>query len=235
MFEESSRYYDLIYSFKDYKGEAGRVDEIIKSRNPGARTLLDVACGTGAHIEHLRSHYEIEGLDINDVFLEVCRARNPEVPFHTGDMRTFRLEDRFDAVVCLFSSIGYMTTDEDLRAAVKTMAEHLVPGGVLIVEPWIFPEDFDDGYVDLLTAEEADLKIARASLSKREGNVSRLHLEYLITERDKGTRHFVEEHELGLFEPADYIEAFQRAGLEDIEHDPSGLIGRGLVIGSLGL
>lgn len=61
MFERSVRFYDALYSWKDYEGEAARLHELIQQLRPGARTLLDVACGTGKHLEHLRAHYEAEG------------------------------------------------------------------------------------------------------------------------------------------------------------------------------
>ncbi|MBA2616521.1 MAG: class I SAM-dependent methyltransferase, partial [Actinobacteria bacterium] len=52
MYSRSARVYDALYStFKDFVAEAERVHELIQSRKPGARTLLDVACGTGAHLE----------------------------------------------------------------------------------------------------------------------------------------------------------------------------------------
>lgn len=55
-------------------------------------------------------------------------------------MRSFDLGRRFDAVTCLFRSIGYMPTVEDLSAAVATMARHLVDGGVLVVDGWVRPD-----------------------------------------------------------------------------------------------
>jgi SAM-dependent methyltransferase len=232
LFDESARYYDLIYSFKDYAGEARLIDEFIRSRRPNAKSLLDVACGTGAHMEHLLSAYEIEGVDVNDDLLELCRVRNPNAVLHQGDMRNFDLAKSFDAVVNLFSSIGYMTSEQDLRRAVMTMARHLVPGGVLLVEPWLSPETFDSGLVHLLTVDEPDLKIVRTSYSTRDGDISRLQFDYLVSERDKGTRHFTETHEMGLFTATQYVEAFESGGLGDVVHDSEGLMGRGLVIGS---
>ncbi len=51
VYAKGARFYDLIQTgrrvAKDYGAEAAELDALIRSRNPGARTLLDVACGTG--------------------------------------------------------------------------------------------------------------------------------------------------------------------------------------------
>src|ERR687886_1611570 len=125
MFARSARFYDAVYSWKDYAGEAERIHELVQARKPGATSLLDVACGTGAHLAELRGRYRCEGLDLDPDLLAVARERLPDVPLHEGDMRDFDLGRRFDAVTCLFSSIGYMQTVEELEGAVTAMARHL--------------------------------------------------------------------------------------------------------------
>src|SRR3954469_18952400 len=140
MFSRSARMYDVIYaSGRDYRREAAELDRLIQQRRPGARTLLDVACGTGAHLERLTS-YQAEGLDLDPEMLAVARERLPDVPFHEGDMTSFELGSRFDAVVCMFSSIGYVKTEKRLRSTIASTARHLEPGGVLVVEPWLTPD-----------------------------------------------------------------------------------------------
>src|SRR3954447_5484559 len=118
MFSRSAHMYDAIYaSVRDYPREAAEVDRLIQEHRPGARTLLDVACGTGAHLEHLKD-YELEGLDLDPEMLAIARERLPDVAFHEGDLVEFDLDRRFDAVVCMFSSIGYVRTEERLRSAI---------------------------------------------------------------------------------------------------------------------
>ena len=130
MFTKSARFYDAVYSFKDYAAEAAKVDALIKERNPRARTLLDVACGTGMHLEHLRGRYDAEGLDLDPELLAIARERLPGIRLHEADMIEFDLARLFDAVTCLFSSIGYARTVKNLNRAVAAMALHLEPGGV---------------------------------------------------------------------------------------------------------
>ena len=228
VFSRSARIYDAVYSsIRDYPSEAAELDRLIQERRPGARTLLDVACGTGAHLEHLTG-YEIEGLDLDPEMLAVASERLPNVLFHEGDMASFDLGKRFDAVVCMFSSIGYVKTEYRLHSAIASMARHLAQGGLLVVEPWLTPEAWVDGHVSGAFVDEPELKIARMGLPQREGTVSVLDLEYLVATPD-GVERFSERHELGLFTVEQYLEAFRAAGLE-AGHDPEGPMGRGLYI-----
>ncbi len=117
MFAESAEMYDLFYEWKDYPAEVARLDALIRQRHSSARTLLDVACGTGRHLELLANRYAVEGLDIEPRLLEVARRRLPGVPLHLADMRSFDLGRSFDVVTCLFSSIGYVRSIRGLQRA----------------------------------------------------------------------------------------------------------------------
>jgi SAM-dependent methyltransferase len=229
VFSRSARIYDAIYaSIRDYPREAAELDRLIQERRPGARTLLDVACGTGVHLEHL-SGYEREGLDLDPEMLAVARRRLSEVAFHEADMASFDLGTRFDAVVCMFSSIGYVQTEERLRAAIATMARHLEPTGVLVVEPWLPPEVWRDGQVGSVFVDEPELAIARVNVAASRGTISIVDFHYLVA-TSAGVEYFTELHELGLFTVEQYLAAFREAALET-EHDPEGPMGRGLYVG----
>jgi SAM-dependent methyltransferase len=230
VFTRSARLYDAVYaSIRDYPREAAELDELIQTRRSGARTLLDVACGTGAHLEHLTKRYEVEGLDADPKMLAVARERLPDVPFHEADMADFNLGKRFDAVVCMFSSIGYVKSEERLRAAIAAMARHLEPGGVLLVEPWLEPHVWQERHVGATFVDEPELKIARMNIAASRDGVSIVDFHYLVGTPD-GVEHFTELHELGLFTVEQHTEAFRAAGVE-VEHDPEGPMGRGLYVG----
>jgi SAM-dependent methyltransferase len=229
MYRDSARYYDAIYSFKDYAAEAAAVSAQIRAHKPDADTLLDVACGTGAHLAHFAREYRVEGIDLSEEQLAIARARLPGIELHQGDMTTFNLGKTFDAVTCMFSSIGYVRTLDGLDAAIGRMAAHLTPGGVLVVEPWLLPDAFEAGHLSTLFVDEPEIAIARMSISHKEGRRSWFDMEHLVGSAD-GIERFVEHHELGLFTVEEQIAAFERAGLR-VEHDPEGPIGRGLYVG----
>ncbi|MDQ6772482.1 MAG: class I SAM-dependent methyltransferase [Candidatus Dormibacteraeota bacterium] len=199
---------------------------------PGNR-LLDVACGTGKHLVLLRDRYEVEGLDLDPEMLAISQIRLPDVRLHRGDFRDFDLEGRFDVVTCLFSSIAYARNTAELRRAIACLARHVEAGGVIVVEPFITPEQLRLGHVEQLCVEEPDLKVTRMSrvVDARDGHAV-FEFQYLVGRAD-GIEHIVETHELSLFRKEDYLEAFALVGLE-IEHDPEGLMGRGLFVGIRG-
>jgi SAM-dependent methyltransferase len=232
MFTKSEAFYDAIYSWKQYEREAAQVRDIIKSRKRSdGNALLDVACGTGGHIAYLRDEFAVEGLDLDPKMLEIARTRHPGIAFHHGDMVDFDLGRPFDAVICLFSSIGYVKTAARLRQAIATMARHLCPGGVLVVEPYFSPTTWkQDRMPGANQAEQPDLKLVRMMVSSREGTVAKFDLHYLVG-TPAGVEYFTEQHELGLFTVEEYRAAFAAAGL-DVVHDEHGLIGRGLYTGA---
>ena len=232
MFSASEKYYDEIYASlgKDYSKETEKAHKLIqKHKQSKGRLLLDVACGTGTHAGHLRKYYKVEGLDLDKKMLSVARKKHPGIRFHQGDMTSFELDHRFDVVVCLFSSIGYVKTKSNLRKAIKTMSRHIQPGGVLLVEPWFSSKQWSVGHNHMVSVNQPRLKITRISHSARRGNISILEFQYLFG-TPKGIEHHIEIHEMGLFTHTEYMDAFKAAGLDTI-HDPKGLDGRGLYIG----
>ncbi|MDQ3327789.1 MAG: class I SAM-dependent methyltransferase [Chloroflexota bacterium] len=192
--------------------------------------LLDVACGTGGHIQHLPNYYAVEGLDLDPAILVVARRNNPGVTFHEADLTAFELSKRFDVVMCLFSSIGYAGSVGRLNSAVRTFERHLLPGGVVLVEPWITVEDYQPGHVSARFVDSQDLKVARINVSAIEGRVAVLNFHYLVA-TPEGVRHFTERHELGLYTDEEYRRAFEQAGLE-VSYEGDGLTGRGMYIGA---
>jgi hypothetical protein len=192
--------------------------------------LLDVARGTGLFLGHLRHRYAVEGLDLSPEILAVARRKLPDIPFHQPDMAGFDLGRQFEGVICLGSSIGYVASVSRLRRTRRTFADHTRPGGVVVVEPWFSPDQWQNGRLTADLIDEPNLKIARILVSGVQGRLSTLDIHYLLAQPSRVTT-FTERHALGLFTHDGYLAAFAAAGLT-VTHDPAGLLGRGLYLGA---
>ena len=230
MFTKSAAYYDAICAAlgKDYAAEARLLYNLIRkhNRSPGNR-LLDVGCGPGGHVGLLRDSYEIEGLDLDEGMLDIARRSHPDVRFHVGDMLDFHLGRRFDVVVCLASTIGYVMTVENMGRAIANMSRHLEPGGLLIVEPWLTPDVWRPGTLHSVFVDEPELKVARVDVSDAaRGRVSVMDFHYLVA-TSEGVEYFEERHEMGLFTHDEYLDGFRCAGLKGTYYS-EGLKGLGI-------
>jgi SAM-dependent methyltransferase len=169
---------------------------LLGRHHPNARTLLELACGTGAHLALLADDYAVEGLDISRAMLKYARQRLPGVTFHRLDMVAFKLRKHFDAIVCPYDSINHLLRLSDWARTFKAAKRHLNPGGVFIFDmntqyrlkelgnapPWV--HRFGNNYlvmeVSLLPSgvSEWDIKV----FERQRGRRYRLHHE-VIRER----------------------------------------------------
>ncbi len=240
-YTRSAPHYDLIYSLKDYAAEVVKIREILEREGAGARELLDVACGTAEHARFLvegpaRSSsdtqpvatFRVDGVDLEPSFLEIARVKVPTGRFVVGDMADFDLGRQYDAVLCLFSAIGYILEFPRLVSALRCFGRHLRPGGVALVEPWFTPDAWQVGSIHMQTAERDDLKVCRMVVAAREGQVSILPFHYLVATRD-GVDSFQEEHRMALRTHEEMLAAFHEAGFV-ARFDAVGLNGRGLYV-----
>ena len=232
LYGELAGYYDLLYSFKDYEKEALRIRKLIaKYKKSKGNELLDVACGTGHHLEHLKEDFSCTGVDINEEILNVARKNVEGVVFKRADMITFNLDKKFDVITCLFSSIGYVKTYSNLRRTIRNLAEHLRTGGVALIEPWFTKSAYKSGSPYMTTYDGKNIKIARLNVSEIRGGISVMDMHYLIAEKDGCVKHFVDRHELGLFEVSKTIKFMKDAGLQSRFLKNGLLKDRGLYVG----
>lgn len=213
-----ARWYDPLYAAagKDHAAEARAVLGLATAAGVRVDSVLDVACGTGQHLVAFREAVgDVAGLDNAPAMLEVARERlGPGVPLRHADMRTFSLDRQFDLVTCLFSAVGHVRDESDLDAAVATMARHVAPGGLLVVEPWLTPQTVHvDGTRTLDTVETGDGVCARAARSVLRGDVLVVEFAWAIATPESVTSH-TESYRMPLFTQERYLAAVAAAGLE---------------------
>lgn len=220
VFGKYSRYYNLLYRDKDYAAEADYTDSLIQKFCPGAKTILDLGCGTGQHDFFLsRKGYSLTGIDRSEKMISLARqhlsssdvaAANPLV-FLEGDIRTVRLGRVFDTVISLFHVMSYQISNEDLLSAFVTAREHLNNSGIFIFDCWYGPAvltNRPEVRVKRLANEEISvLRIAEPIMHPNENVVD---VNYQVKIREKGSdidKNLQETHRMRyLFRPE--VEAF---------------------------
>jgi SAM-dependent methyltransferase len=182
MYEASPKLYDEFYvgAGKDYEGEAAAVLRLARAGRRAATSLLDVACGTGRHLEYFSRELRCTGVDLNPEYLEAARRRCPTASFLVADMVDLALDDRFDVVTCLFSSIGHTGTVDRLHRGIASMAHRLNPGGLLVVEPWFVPDAWRVGVMSASTVDTEGGIAVRIASSGRRGDLALLDFHYLV-------------------------------------------------------
>ncbi|MER5268771.1 class I SAM-dependent methyltransferase [Actinosynnema sp. NPDC002837] len=223
--------YDLVYSERgqDFASEAELVTTLVRDRAPGAASLLDVGCGTGEHLVTLAKHFtHVEGVDLAEPMVAVARAKLPDVAVHIGDMTALDLGRTYDAIISLSAAVAYLPSADAMGIALKNMASHLAPGGVLVVEPWYFPENFLDGHIAADIIRGAGRTISRVSRSRAQDGATHIESHWVVADAD-AIRHFTETHVFGLWTREQYDAAFAAAGCT-AEYVPDVQLGRGLFV-----
>lgn len=215
LYRELAKYYDLLYSWKNYKKEANQIKKLIsKYKKSDGNELLEVGCGTGHHLKYLKNNFSCTGTDINTGILNIAKKSVKGVIFKKADMTRLKPNKKFDIITCLFSSIGYAKTYQNLIKTIKNFAKHLRIGGIVIIEPWFTESTFKAGMPHMTTYDGKDIKIARLNVSKIRDNTSVIDMHYLIAEKKKEVRHFVDRHELGLFGIKDTLKVMKEASFK---------------------
>lgn len=127
-----AKFYDQIYV--DRSKDIQRVLQLIQTNASRAKTVLDLACGTGKVTESLSKEYVVEGLDLSEGLISIAKENYPNINFHLADMSNFELNKRFDVVVCLFNSINHLGNFENWISTFETVKKHLNDDGVFIFD-----------------------------------------------------------------------------------------------------
>lgn len=101
------------------------------------QTVLDVGCGTGEHVKDLQAMgYRIFGIDSAQKMIDIAKQRYPHCKFEVGFMEEYKLKQPVDAVICLFGTFNYLTSNEAIRNFFALSAKNLKPAGILILDIW---------------------------------------------------------------------------------------------------
>lgn len=175
--------------------------------------LLELGVGGGHNLSFLTGEFDATAVDLSAAMLAHSQQLNPRVEHIVGDMRTVRLQRKFAAVL-IHDAIGYMLTEDDLRATFATAAAHLGPGGLLLLSPDYFRDAFVSPLVYHVTRKNADCELSHVEYVY-DPDPSDTTIEVIMTYfiRKGGLLEIeFDRHTLGLFPRADWLRLLAEAG-----------------------
>ncbi len=126
--------YDGIYERDETTAQEA---EFVLARLAGLAhpSVLDLCAGTGSLARALADrNVQVTGIDSSAALLEVARRKVPEGRFSQADIRSFTLDEHFDAIVCVNGALHHIEEPQDIVRVLRRAKEHLSPGGTLIIE-----------------------------------------------------------------------------------------------------
>ena len=229
--DKHAQCYDLFYQEKPYREEAQYASALIRARFSGAKTLLDLGCGTGMRsLEFARLGYNVCGVDQSSSMLVAARQHLAEasdispaqVEFRDGDITTFRTQTGRDAIVSLFHVFCYLTTMEELNQAVECAFANLNRGGVFVFDYRHGPGVLKDPPgVRRKVVENGDLRAERAVVPQHLVDEHLVKLTVSLRVNNKGSAAPDESHELYTVRywfPEELEKALNRTAFTEIRH-----------------
>lgn len=209
-----ARWWPLISPLEDYAEEAAEFAVLLERASRPVEAMLELGSGGGHIAFHLKRHVELTLTDISGEMLALSAQLNPECRHVAGDMRTLRLDERFDAVF-VHDAIDYMATEEDLRQAMATAFAHCRPGGLAVFVPDHVTETFepstDCGGVDGPDGRGARYLEWSWDPDPADTTVT-THYAFLLRERDGSIHTATETHLGGLFPQDAWVQWVADAG-----------------------
>lgn len=211
IFDNYAEFYDLFYHDKNYQAEANYVDGLIKKYSSGARSIFEMGSGTGTHALLLAEMgYQVYGIDISERMVEMANQRlavstslSNKIKFDLGDIRSTRLNKKFDVVISLFHVFSYQTKNEDLVNSIETASQHLNKDGLLIFDCWYGPAVLtNQPEVRIKRVESNDYLITRISEPKHNLNENIIDVYFDVFVQDKKNKQigeFKEVHSMRYF------------------------------------
>lgn len=130
-FENLAPFYDVLMSHVDYD-RWFMVTTCLAELLPKRHRHLDAACGTGVFAKHLINHgWDVTGMDLSPAMVRIAKKRAPRPPAVVADLRAVPFHRGFDMITCLFDSMNFLLTLEDVEVGVRECAGALDDDGIL--------------------------------------------------------------------------------------------------------
>ena len=123
--------YDLVYP--DTAERVPFVKNLLKKY--GKDSVLELGIGTGLFAIPLHeAGFNVEGLEVSQVMIDVLGHKAPGIKVHKGDMRDFTVTGRYDAILALSSVLVFVANEQEIKQCLQRCYDHLEPKGILLLE-----------------------------------------------------------------------------------------------------
>jgi SAM-dependent methyltransferase len=227
--KDYARYYDLIYSDKDYDAECNYVEEIFHKYSPHPiKTILELGCGTGGHaIPLAHKGCKVHAIDLSEIMVATASRKAKEakldLDFRVMDIRQLELNRTFDACISMFAVMGYITDTKDLLSALGNIRKHLQNDSLFVFDVWnglavmrILPS------VRVKTVENGGIRIVRIAEPELDAfnHLCQVHYHLLVTRNNSLIDEFEETHIVRYFFPQEIMHYLWDSGFEVLKICP---------------
>ena len=142
----STIYHEMYRKLFDYDKEFVFYHSILKRFE--ARKIVEFGCGTGNLAKRfLAANVDYLGVDLNQEMLDIAAKSLPKEHFLQSDMQTFQSSSTFDAALITGRTISYLTSNQGMLQAFRSIHTCLVEGGLLVfdaIDATCLFENFDE-------------------------------------------------------------------------------------------
>lgn len=225
VFGKYADFYDWLYQDKNYAGECDALEEIFKKYGKGKISyILDLGCGTGNHafILHKRG-YKIMGVDRSEVMLANARKKLSKlsiaknIRFQKGDLRNWKMDEKFDAAVMMFAVLGYQLTNKDVLQAFSTVSRHLKHNGLFIFDIWYGPAVISQKpskRVKTVKINDGEIKRLAWSEINTTKNICTVHYATSYIKNKQQNQVIKEDHQMRYFFSLELSSLLEESGLK---------------------
>lgn len=218
MYVEAASWWPLLSPPEEYADEADHLRGVLRGARIEVTSVLDLGSGGGHLASHLTPYLDVCLVDLSSAMLDVSRALNPGSEHICADMRTWRGDRVFDAVV-LHDAIDYMATREDLAAALATAFAHCRPGGIVVALPDHTRETYaattGHGGIDGIDGRGARFLEWSWDPDPQDDTIVTQYV-MALRERDGSVRVIHDEHVTGLFSIHTWLGLLAEAGFDPV-------------------
>ena len=207
-----SKYYDKIYSSKNYILEINFIVRLIKkftsTKNP---LILELGSGTGQHtLELVKKKYQVEGLEKSKEMIKNLKKKNKKIKIYNQDMRTFNLKKKYDVIIALFNVVNYLISINDFIKLVERGKKHLNKNGIIIFDYWnTAAVNYLKPKKKIFKYHSKKLKITRLAKPIIKGN-NRIDISYSLHVIDKSKKfNFNEKHSVRHYSINELVKIFR--------------------------